>query len=1107
MTLNLSNSTEKDTKTSETKVARNTFTQRSFSFDNNQLGNISAYNRNKKDLWGSSSVDYPLFGKPIDLSNFANFYSNPIFNCPDLLKHISSPLPVTFILNKTCLKATLKKLLLKYESLLDIKTYKSVRKSDDLVVYTVGKTNNSNNVNKNELKKSASYKELNSIINMANELGLITRQEFVSMMPVHFFVNLLYNNSHSRSNDYNENNSKEKIISLDLCAAPGSKSQQLMNISKLLVCNDVNSKRLNVLITNINKKQKYAVDECYVICTKYDAKSFPLNAESSIKCENADIEEGVNIHHPPLYTSPDLSADKTVISTADLSASIVSINNNNLTEATLQTNLKGSPLSGLSLDISDDKAETVESFFSNASSATATIGGSNNYTLVLCDVPCSGDGTLKKNPHILSTWTQPTSLFPLQYRILCRGIDILLKSRASSATPHLIYSTCSLNPLENEFIVCSILQKYKNIRLKDTHEICKDIKRNPGITAFEFENINLSKKEFKRIVKDFDIPICSISDINNNNNGGLLSFSADNNKPDTSNINNIKEYNNNKTKTSISTLDLPDDKTSEKTETTGIINNYSNDTKTKNIKMKYKFNNSELNKCSRFMPTEAHGGFFIAVFCVDYDYISNNSKNDNKNSVIKKTGETLLNDNLSGVYSNKNNISRHNTHSCINKIKNTKNKKFEIINSGNINTVYLASISARSCGVTNVSSVDLINPPEETTAHGKGFIQGTTSDGDKASENNSPESSSARFFSLPYSSTRHSTLFELPAIYIPYLFPLTEYAGIQRLVKEKKLTSNLLIRNLQLLSGRVKTQPMYRYKNVDNLTAVSDYNIDEDNKTYFIKGESTDSTLAQEKTSKPYNVRLSSASDKLTNTCLSHVCLSVVSNSSEPSTNTNISVDNNMVIKNLSPGTNIVSLTYKYPITASTLYKLLNNTCTLQELILDAVFLDFIYTRLDIISNRMSRNQLEEIIKILLVTELSDICGEESNAIKQFSNNFYNNKSKNKQDFYTRGNDTSPVEKFPLIDIQDVNKSSTHSLNQDCSSVVKSHSKAEKISHTSKNEVLIDAQIYTCILALIPLGPIIITHNNLFISCRVSGKVEPYLNERERNFLMKCLFS
>lgn len=61
---------------------------------------------------------------------------------------------------------------------------------------------------------------------------------------------------------------------------------------------------------------------------------------------------------------------------------------------------------------------------------------------VLCDVPCSGDGTLRKNPAIWGKWriSSAVSLHPLQFSIAQRGMQLL------KAGGLMVYSTCSISP-------------------------------------------------------------------------------------------------------------------------------------------------------------------------------------------------------------------------------------------------------------------------------------------------------------------------------------------------------------------------------------------------------------------------------------------------------------------------------------------------------------------------------------------------------------------------------------------------------------------------------------------------------------------------------------
>jgi 16S rRNA C967 or C1407 C5-methylase (RsmB/RsmF family) len=75
---------------------------------------------------------------------------------------------------------------------------------------------------------------------------------------------------------------------------------------------------------------------------------------------------------------------------------------------------------------------------------------------VLCDVPCTGDGTIRKNPAIWKSWSlqYALQLHITQLRLLRRGLRLLRPGG------RLVYSTCSLNPIENEAVVLSALRAF-----------------------------------------------------------------------------------------------------------------------------------------------------------------------------------------------------------------------------------------------------------------------------------------------------------------------------------------------------------------------------------------------------------------------------------------------------------------------------------------------------------------------------------------------------------------------------------------------------------------------------------------------------------------------
>lgn len=76
---------------------------------------------------------------------------------------------------------------------------------------------------------------------------------------------------------------------------------------------------------------------------------------------------------------------------------------------------------------------------------------------ILCDVPCSGLGVIRKKPEIRFKKSEEVDkLQDLQYSIMC------ISSRYLKIGGVMVYSTCSLNPNENEKIVEKFLTEHDN---------------------------------------------------------------------------------------------------------------------------------------------------------------------------------------------------------------------------------------------------------------------------------------------------------------------------------------------------------------------------------------------------------------------------------------------------------------------------------------------------------------------------------------------------------------------------------------------------------------------------------------------------------------------
>nr|XP_055074981.1 RNA cytosine C(5)-methyltransferase NSUN2 [Misgurnus anguillicaudatus] len=104
------------------------------------------------------------------------------------------------------------------------------------------------------------------------------------------------------------------------------------------------------------------------------------------------------------------------------------------------------------------------------------------YDRILCDVPCSGDGTMRKNIDVWKKWTTSNSLqlHGLQLRIAVRGVEQL------AVGGRMVYSTCSLNPVEDEAVIAALLEKSEGaLELADASSDLPGLKYMPGITSWK----------------------------------------------------------------------------------------------------------------------------------------------------------------------------------------------------------------------------------------------------------------------------------------------------------------------------------------------------------------------------------------------------------------------------------------------------------------------------------------------------------------------------------------------------------------------------------------------------------------------------------------------
>ncbi|MCX6709965.1 MAG: NOL1/NOP2/sun family putative RNA methylase [Candidatus Woesearchaeota archaeon] len=111
---------------------------------------------------------------------------------------------------------------------------------------------------------------------------------------------------------------------------------------------------------------------------------------------------------------------------------------------------------------------------------------------ILLDAPCSGTGTIAKSLDTIRMWN-PSAITRLSHiqKNLIDSAFIALKPGGT-----LVYSTCTLEPEEDEGVIDFLLGKYDNAELC---EISLNIKRSPAVLEFEGRKYNPEVKKCLRI--------------------------------------------------------------------------------------------------------------------------------------------------------------------------------------------------------------------------------------------------------------------------------------------------------------------------------------------------------------------------------------------------------------------------------------------------------------------------------------------------------------------------------------------------------------------------------------------------------------------------------
>ncbi|KYM78314.1 tRNA (cytosine-5-)-methyltransferase CG6133 [Atta colombica] len=237
-----------------------------------------------------------------------------------------------------------------------------------------------------DIRRSEAYFRLHNFLIAETNNGSISRQEVVSMVPP---LVLDVKPSH-------------KV--LDMCAAPGSKTAQLI---EMIHADEENPPEGFVIANDVDNNR------CYML-----------------------------VHQAKRLNSPNI----------------------------LITNHDSSIMPNFMITKPDDTKDTLK------------------FDRILADVPCSGDGTMRKNPDIWCKWSPAngSNLHGIQYRIAKRGLELL------AVGGRMVYSTCSLNPIENEAVLHRLLcETEDSVQLIDCRDLVPGLICDPGVTHWKPASKNL----------------------------------------------------------------------------------------------------------------------------------------------------------------------------------------------------------------------------------------------------------------------------------------------------------------------------------------------------------------------------------------------------------------------------------------------------------------------------------------------------------------------------------------------------------------------------------------------------------------------------------------
>jgi NOL1/NOP2/sun family putative RNA methylase len=114
---------------------------------------------------------------------------------------------------------------------------------------------------------------------------------------------------------------------------------------------------------------------------------------------------------------------------------------------------------------------------------------------ILVDAPCSGTGTIRKSLRTILMWNPLgiTKLSKIQKNLIETAYQMLKPGGV------MVYSTCTIEPEENESVVSHLLKNHDDAEILDIDSVALGIKRSPSILKFKDLEIDPEVKKCLRI--------------------------------------------------------------------------------------------------------------------------------------------------------------------------------------------------------------------------------------------------------------------------------------------------------------------------------------------------------------------------------------------------------------------------------------------------------------------------------------------------------------------------------------------------------------------------------------------------------------------------------